>query len=69
MLITQKTLTGKTPRRFEESDPEFLRKSPMGHYAKFDGRFFFVPFDYLHHIVGVTGFSGKLRCSRTPVKR
>ena len=41
-VITQKTLIGKTSRRFNELDPENLHRCSMGHYEKSEGGGFFI---------------------------
>ena len=40
-MNTQKTLIGKTSRRFNELDPENLHRYSMGHYEKSNGGGFF----------------------------
>ena len=59
MVITQKTLIGKTSRRLNELDPENLHRYSMSHYEKTYGRgflFFFSPFiggpRYFEYIMG-----------------
>ena len=43
-VIAQKTLIGKSSRRFNELDPENLHRYSMSHYEKTDGRGFFIFF-------------------------
>ena len=50
----QKTLIGKTSRRFNELDPETLQKCAMGHYESFGAR----DFSFLEYVTAFRGSNG-----------
>ena len=67
-VITQKSLIGKTSRRFKELDPEILHRCSLDHYATFDEGGFST-FWLFRRFSGVPDFFGEMPSIQTPLNR